>query len=201
VSTIFTGEHWAEVRKLIKQVDRRHPSLLDPGPTLRKSAELSQCRTHRFSLSRVWDDSLPAFIVIGLNPSTADETEDDPTIRRCIAFAKREGCGSLIMLNLFSFRATDPKELKQYNGISLSDDGRNYRLAKEIVSREFAKGAIIVCAWGVGGALYDTGHYFRMLLGKYPLKCLGHTKEGHPRHPLYIKADQPLEPWTPWRFE
>jgi hypothetical protein len=67
-------------------------------------ATLSACRTWRYALWRRWDLSKPPFIVIGLNPSMADELQDDPTIRRCINFAKREGCGSYVMLNLFAFR-------------------------------------------------------------------------------------------------
>lgn len=168
---------------------------------MRKSAEFSLCRIHRFSLSRVWDDSLPSFIVIGLNPSTADETEDDPTIRRCISFAKREGCGSLIMLNLFSYRATDPRELAKYDTTALTNDEHNTALVQKIIDREVKdNGAILVCAWGVGGGLHNAGLYLGITLKSHSLMCLGHTKDGHPRHPLYIKADQPLEPWEPWRF-
>jgi len=72
-------------------------------------ATFSTDRVYRYALWRVWDAALPSFVVIGLNPSTADETENDPTIRRCIGFAKREGCGGLVMLNLFAVRATDPR--------------------------------------------------------------------------------------------
>lgn len=77
--------------------------------TVVKSASFSPCRKHRFELSRVWDASLPKLMVIGLNPSTADETEDDPTIRRCMAFARRERLGGLLMVNMFSLRSTNPK--------------------------------------------------------------------------------------------
>ncbi len=77
-------------------------------------ATFSQCRTWRYALWRRWDSSKSPLIVIGLNPSTADERQDDPTIRRCINLAKREGCGSYVMLNLFAFRARDPKVMKAH---------------------------------------------------------------------------------------
>jgi hypothetical protein len=171
--------------------------LLVPEGTVKKSAQLSPCRRHRYSLSRVWDKSLPAFIVIGLNPSTADETLDDPTIRRCVNFAKREGCGSLIMVNLFSYRSASPKAL-ECTTLEAVSNPINIRVVTETVEREAKKGGIVVCAWGVGGALHGYGDWFKILLGAYALKCLGHTKEGHPRHPLYVKADQPLERWAPF---
>lgn len=79
---------------------------------MKKSAILSDDRKYRYSLSRVWDESKNKVMFIGLNPSTADETEDDPTIRRCINFAKSWGYVGLEMTNLFAFRATAPKDMK-----------------------------------------------------------------------------------------
>lgn len=77
---------------------------------IKSDALLSTCGLYRYWLSRTWGDT-PPLVVIGLNPSTADAMQDDPTIRRCIGFARREGCGGLMMLNLFAFRATDPAML------------------------------------------------------------------------------------------
>ncbi len=167
----------------------------------KKSAWLSPCRMHRYTLSRIWDESLPPLVVIGLNPSTADESQDDPTIRRCIAFAMREGRGSLVMLNLFSYRATSPKALKGIDPFRLTDDSANTRIVKEQVEKAHKAGGTILVAWGVHGELHGYGEFFKILLGAYPLTCLGHTAAGHPRHPLYIKADQPLEAWTPWKYQ
>lgn len=67
-------------------------------PMLR-AAVFSPDRAHRYRLTREWYSDRPPFVVIGLNPSTADESQDDPTIRRCLSFARREGCGSLVMVN------------------------------------------------------------------------------------------------------
>ena len=158
-----------------------------------KSANISACQKHRFELKRVWDESLPQFVVIGLNPSTADATEDDPTIRRCIGFAKREGCGSLIMLNLFSYRATNPKELK---GKTLGEltMGRNNDVHVKSIIPHLHNSAKVVCAWGTHGGLLDQDkEFFKML--RWQLYAFGFTKDGFPKHPLYLPLDCKLEHW------
>ena len=79
---------------------------------IKKSAILSDCRIYRYSLTRTWDVNKKYVLFIGLNPSTADENYDDPTIRRCVDYAHRWGYGGLVMTNLFAFRATLPIDLK-----------------------------------------------------------------------------------------
>ena len=78
---------------------------------MKKDAVFSDCRNYRYALWRIWDDAKPYAMFIGLNPSTADETEDDPTIRRCMNFAKDWGYGGLCMTNLFAYRATIPANM------------------------------------------------------------------------------------------
>ena len=80
---------------------------------IRTGAEFSKDRIHRYALYRVWDESKPLIMLIGLNPSTADENKDDPTIKRCVSFAKHWGYGGLIMVNIFAYRATDPRKMKK----------------------------------------------------------------------------------------
>lgn len=156
-------------------------------------AKFSPDRCYRYELGRLWDDTLPSLVVIGLNPSTADEAEDDPTIRRCMGFARGFGCGSLIMLNLFAWRATDPRELRRVpHPIGIDNDSHILRAGV------FWPPAIIVAAWGVHGALYGRAREVRRLLRTEDVHHLGLTKDGHPRHPLYLRADTPLTPW-PWR--
>jgi hypothetical protein len=157
---------------------------------VRKSAALSECRRYRYVLERVWDEAAPAFVVIGLNPSTADETEDDPTIRRCMGFARRFRCGRLCMLNLFAWRSTDPKGLRDaVDPIGPLND-------------TFLRGvwhlpaATIVAAWGAAPFARGRDREVRKLFGDR-LEHLGLTKDGHPKHPLYLKADTPLTRWTP----
>lgn len=149
-------------------------------------ATFSPCRKYRYTLSRTWDAESPPLVFIGLNPSTADETEDDPTIRRCIGFAKRDGFGGIIMLNLFAFRSTDPAGLK---GV---DDPvgpwNNDRISRACKDRA------VIAAWGVHGVLNRRDRDVRILLAGSDLRCLGRTKDGHPRHPLYLRSDSPMVP-------
>ena len=150
-----------------------------------RGAIISDCGTYRYRLWRRWDAG-PACVFIMLNPSTADATNDDPTIRRCIGFAKREGCGSLEVVNLFAFRATSPADLKKAED-PVGPENDSY-LQQAMF---YAKGTVIA-AWGAHGSYLNRDKDVRQLLDE-PLKCLGMTKTNAPKHPLYIKADQPLE--------
>jgi len=129
-----------------------------------------------------------------LNPSDADAEKDDPTIRRCMAFARREGASGIIVVNLFAWRTPRSHELRQ------ADDpfGKDNRKAIEtIAARSIESGTPVVCAWGCRGALHGGDKTaIDIMRGVGPgviLKCLGKTKAGHPRHPLYRSSDQPLE--------
>ena len=152
------------------------------------SAVLSDDRVYRYSLSRWWSWSLATqpLIVIGLNPSTADESVDDPTIRRCVGFARREGLSSLLMLNLFAYRATDPKNLKAASGpIGLQADA---------TLRHHCEGHRVVAAWGTHGGYMNRDRAVLDLLADVgaEVMCFGTTKDGFPKHPLYLKSDTPL---------
>ena len=108
-------------------------------------AQFSACRKYRYALWRNWDGSKPYAMIIGLNPSTADENENDPTITRCINFAKSWGYGSVCVTNLFAYCATVPSDLKASNDpIGTENDAWLYKLGKEA--------AIIVAAWGNDGS-------------------------------------------------
>ena len=154
------------------------------------SAVFSPDRVYRYSLDRhwgsLWGDSCatPVVAFIGLNPSTADETRDDPTIRRCVAFAMQWGYHGLIMLNLFAFRATDPAVLKRTADPVGPDNDRTIR---DVASRA----DLVVAAWGAHGAFRERDRDVRRLAPR--LLCFGTTKGGHPRHPLYLRKDTALE--------
>lgn len=152
-----------------------------------RTALISPCGTFRYKLARVWDTALPALRFVMLNPSTADANVDDPTIRRCIGFSRREGYGGIEVLNLYALRATDPRRL----ALAPDADGPDNATYLDAIA---CSGIPIVCAWGARGG--DRGIYMarRMACHGADLRCLGLTKGGHPSHPLYIKADQPLEP-------
>lgn len=148
-----------------------------------KGALFSPKGYHRYVLWRGWDPSKEKVMFIGLNPSTADETQDDPTIRRCINFARDWRYGGMYMLNLFSYRATKPRDMHlAADPIGADNDTAliNYSL----------KSHIIVACWG------STGDHMKRHVSVTnmfeDLWCFGKTKNGMPRHPLYVKGDTPL---------
>ena len=154
-----------------------------------RSAEFSPCRTWRYSLIRQWDDSLPVAVFVLLNPSVADEFQDDPTNRRGINFANSWGYGSCIFVNLFAIRSPDPKIIKQ------ADDPIGPENDSFIIA--WAERAdILVCGWGVHGDYEGRDSQVRELLSNYQVNHLGLTKHGHPKHPLYLKADLKPTLWT-----
>ncbi len=127
-----------------------------------------------------------------LNPSTADDTDDDPTIRRCKHFATREGFGSLTVVNLFPLRATDPEDLWKSPDRNLHNHENDKRIREAMHASEAT-----VFAWGADKRAVARGREVLALahgLGIKP-QCLGTSKDGHPRHPLYLKNDAPLRPW------
>lgn len=156
-----------------------------------KGAFFSPCRTWRYLLWREWrvaENSDPQRDVafIGLNPSTADENADDPTIRRCIGFAKAWGYDGILMLNLFAFRATDPADMKRaVDPVGPENDAK--------ILESVGAAAIVVAAWGQHGAYRSRAFDVRKkLLKDFDVKCLGKTNNGHPRHPLYVRGDAKL---------
>lgn len=149
-------------------------------------AVFSDCRKYRYSLWRRWEPDKPYALFIGLNPSTATETVDDPTIRRCKRFSRDWGYGAYVMANIFAYRATEPKDMKaQDEPIGIDNDVAIQDLARDA--------GIIVCAWGTHGAYRDRERHVIQLLEAHEVYCLGQTKAGHPKHPLYIRADQQPE--------
>jgi len=160
-------------------------------PNVEGSAVFSECGRYRYVLTRTWSD-LPdvarTLVVVGLNPSTATELVDDPTLRRCQHFARREGFVRLYMLNLFAFRATDPRELKRcepHARVGADND--------EVLRGFLNSGSKVVAAWGDAKwpfVLHRAGTVVRMADRFW---CLGRTKGGAPRHPLYVRGDTPLE--------
>lgn len=149
-------------------------------------ATISGCRTYRYTLSRtgIFGDAPAVFLM--LNPSTADATVDDPTIRRCLGFAATWGRNGIIVANLYALRATKPKDLWTHpDPVGPEND---WWLA-QIASRH----PEIVCAWGANAKPARVREVAGILRAHGSrLMCLGTTKDGAPRHPLYVRADQPL---------
>ena len=159
---------------------------LQPNPS--GPAVFSEDRVYRYTLRRrtgLWDREL---VFVMLNPSTADETKDDPTVRRCIRFAHDWEFGRLVVVNIFAHRATDPTEL-------LVQDDPVGPLNDWWIWHAAWNADMVVLAWGVYGAYRDRGYEVAFKLGllgsiREKVHVLGLTKDGHPKHPLYIPADR-----------
>lgn len=147
-------------------------------------AVFSPCRQWRYTLWRRFTPNAQLermCVFIGLNPSTADETQDDPTIRRCIQFSKDWGFAGYVMLNLFAFRATDPKDMK-----AVADPiGEQNNEAIFQVTRGAGR---VVAAWGNHGLYRYRSVFVREMLPDATYH-LGLTKSGQPKHPLYLRRD------------
>ena len=147
---------------------------------MQKAATFSPCRKYRYVLSRTWDDTKPMVLFIGLNPSTADETNDDPTLIRCINFAKAWEYGGVCIANLFAYRATKPKDLLARKSVIGKDN--NHWLVKLAGDAD-----IVVAAWGNHGQYQHRASQVKAMIT--PLYYLKLTQQGQPSHPLYLKAD------------
>ena len=157
------------------------------------SAIISDCGQYRYLLTREPHDLYttrgPALFIM-LNPSTADAALDDPTIRRCRNFAKAWDCAGIVVANLYALRATDPADLwKHENPVGTDND---MYLASLIREHE-----TVVCAWGANAKPERVVEVRKMFHRLSRPMCLGVTVAGAPRHPLYIRADQPLISWPP----
>lgn len=153
-------------------------------------AIMSDCGQYRYVLSRSWSSTGASMLVIGLNPSTADAEKDDPTIRRCVGFAKMSGCAILQMGNLFALRSTNPKAL------TTADDPIGYM--NDYWLQKTAKLCrYVVAAWGANPLANRRIREVLPLLNGRPLLCWGVTKTGAPRHPLYLARDTKLMRWEP----
>ena len=151
-------------------------------------AGFSRCGRYRYWLRRSWDTRLPRCAFVGLKPSTADAQIDDPTLRRCIRFARDWGYGSLLLVNLFSFCATDPRALlRAEDPIGSRTDDWLKRARREC--------DLIVAAWGHYGALHGRADDAVRILGE--VSCLGVTQSGMPRHPLYCRKTARLTGFYP----
>lgn len=154
------------------------------------SARISQDGTYRYLLRRDLQPCGSELVWVMLNPSTADATHDDATIRRVVRFTRREGCGQAVVLNLYALRSTDPDVLRSHPDPVGPENDQCLEF--------FAGSGLVVCAWGAGGGARAE----EVLVGplaRADLYCLGTTKGGHPRHPLYVRANQALIPYQPAR--
>jgi hypothetical protein len=160
-------------------------------------ATLSPCKLYRFALWRQWDETLPTVVFCGLNPSTADETKDDPTIRRELGYARDWGFGRLVKVNAYGWRSTDPKKM-----LEQSDPRGPGNLSEVVYWATHAP--LFIAAWG-NNILERDAWALRTLLGRagVTIHVLRLTGKGNPEHPLYLPRNlRPVtwpggKPWQP----
>lgn len=154
------------------------------------TAVYSPCESYRYALTRIWNPQGRRVTFVLLNPSTATEVQNDPTVERCERRARALGYGAFRVCNIFAFRATDPKVMRAHpDPIGPAND------AAILEGADWAEA--VICAWGTHGAHLDRGIAVEALLraSGRPLFHLGLSLAGHPRHPLYIGYDRQPEPW------
>lgn len=151
-------------------------------------AMFSECRQYRYALWRRWQHGDDWMAFIGLNPSTADETQDDPTIRRVVGYAKREGYGGVVMLNMYAWRSTDPAGLMG----CLDPVGPDNNI--HIIEWCCKSGLVILgCGAHVSLSRYERVRDTLRIEGcGDKMRALGFTSAKFPKHPLYLRADTPL---------
>ncbi|MEM6308089.1 MAG: DUF1643 domain-containing protein [Pseudomonadota bacterium] len=154
------------------------------------TAEYSPCQNYRYSLTRVWDVTGPAVMFVMLNPSTATEVQNDPTVERCERRARALGFGSFRVTNIFAWRDTDPKAMRAaHDPIGPAND------------RAILNGCLwadqVIAAWGTHGAHMGRGQDVETLLRGQakPVYHMGLTKAGHPKHPLYLSYKTQSKVW------
>ena len=157
-----------------------------------RNAYLSSDGVYRYSLVRAWDLELPTVLFIMLNPSTADAMQDDPTIRRCVGYARDWGYGRLLVGNLFGFRATDPKDLiGPVDAVGPENDSWLRQMGD--------RADLIVAAWGINAmngrlAVLNRPAAIKELF-KGRLHLLKETQDGHPSHPVRLAKDLKPQFW------
>lgn len=155
------------------------------------TAVYSDCERYRYSLTREWDAGGKRVLFVMLNPSTATEVQNDPTVERCERRARHLGYGAFRVTNIFAWRATDPRDMRAAAAPVGPENDATLREGVDWADE-------VIAAWGVHGAHLGRGPKVAALLqglGK-PLFHLGLSKDGHPRHPLYLPYAQRPVVWV-----
>lgn len=154
-------------------------------------AHYSECERYRYDLTRVWEETGHRVAFVMLNPSTATEIQNDPTVERCERRARALGYGAFRVCNIFAWRDTDPRKMRKApDPVGPLND--------EAITQACHWADTVVCAWGTHGAHLGRGPKVEALMRatEKPLYHLGLSKEGHPKHPLYIAYAQQPQLWA-----
>lgn len=155
------------------------------NPDVDRTAVFSPCGLYRYRLGRTWDERSPVVNFLMLNPSTADAIDDDPTITRCMGFARRWYGGGIVVTNLYAFKATKPKDLwRAAEPIGPDNDAT--------ILAEAKRAGLVICAWGNHGAKNGRGDQVLKVLREAGVEpwALDITLARQPGHPLFIPANQ-----------
>jgi hypothetical protein len=162
-----------------------------------RAAVISDDSLYRYHLYRCWNAAVHALAFVMLNPSTADGTADDPTIRRCMGFARDLGFGGMYVVNLYAYRATKPADLwKAPDPVGPQNDAYLTR----VFAAAAAVGKPVIAAWGANARPDRVAQVLDLPLARESLQALGLTKNGAPRHPLYLPATARPMPYPSGEF-
>lgn len=188
----MTDFHRSLDRALEQPSDIELDLLGDPADDMLRTADISPDGVYRYMLTRVWNSGRDLLTWIMLNPSTADHQVDDPTIRRCIGFARALGYAGIRVANLYAFRATKPEDLWT---VPDPVGPRNDQVIRRELLQAAAVNKPVIAAWGVNARPERVAQVLSWP-GADRLHCLGGvTRDGHPRHPLYLPKTADLAPW------
>ena len=162
------------------------------GSNITSSAQFSSCGKYRQLLTRCWDPALPSVLFIGMNPSVADLTVDDPTVRKECGFAEREGFGTLLKCNVMDYRATSPRKLLETGVCPTSNTNL------QVIQSQLAVAQQVVCVWGkLHPKLTPYAAQVVGILKQANVQafCLGVNIDGSPKHPLYLANKTRFQPF------
>jgi len=162
-----------------------HKSITNHEGFLQSCAYFSNDEKYRFILTRKWNKANKVVVFIGLNPSKATEMISDPTVRRCVNYAKQWGYDEMIMLNIFALRSTNPKQL--YKSKDPIGDMNDFCIREDIEMAD-----LIVASWGNHGEHLGRGMEVYKIIKEMNVKCFGINQSGQPVHPLYQRNDAEL---------
>jgi hypothetical protein len=167
------------VQDFVIQKELCGAGMAKPLADVQRGAIFDATGNYRYTLWRSWRKQGKRVAFIMLNPSTADALKDDPTIRRCMAFAQVWGYASVEVVNLFAYRTPHPSNLKEVDD-PIGTDNDAYLLQASQRSHT------LIYAWGNWGSLLERDRQVQDLLQGLDIGCLGVNRNGQPRHPLYL---------------
>ncbi len=181
-------------------VEEDRTQIMEFSPPL-AGATISPCGLYRYVLWRKFKSSGPKHLWICLNPSVADAVQDDRSLSKMCAFSKREGAAEIFVCNPFAYRAQKPAAMRKAAESDVDVFGRDNI---GYIIDCFNAADMCIVGWGNGGAFKDGGKKVMQVIElenekkKIPIVCLGLTKQGHPRHPLFVAGNKPLVPFSYW---